>query len=55
MNKNTKQARRKGYCSKKDLENDGNKIFKGSKCDTRWDGSESNKLSRKSYKKNNDQ
>ena len=50
-NKNTKRAKANGYCSLKDMQNDGNKIFKGSACDTAWDNKNSNKRARKIYKK----
>jgi len=50
-NKNTKQARSLGFCSSYDMKNNGNKIFKGSCCDTSWDNPNSNKKGRKVYKK----
>ena len=51
-NSNTKQARKLGFCSMDDMVRNGNKIFKGSCCDTSWDNPKSNKRSRKTYKKN---
>ena len=50
-NKNTKRARKAGFCSQKDQERNGNQIFKGSCCDTSWDNKNSNKRSRKIYRK----
>lgn len=52
-NKNTIQARKAGYCSMDDMNRDGNKIFKGSCCDTAWDNKNSKKKIRKVYKKAN--
>ena len=51
MNKNTKQARAIGYCSMRDANNDGNKIYAGSACDTAWNAKGSKKNSRKIYKR----
>jgi hypothetical protein len=50
-NKNTKYARSKGFCSMDDMNSNGNKIFKGTSCDTAWDNKNSKKRSRKIYKK----
>ncbi len=50
-NKNTRQARAAGFSSKKDENNNGNKIFKGSTCDTAWDNPNSKKTSRKQYQR----
>jgi len=50
-NKNTKHARSKGFCSMDDMNSNGNKIFKGTSCDTAWDNENSKKRSRKIYKK----
>lgn len=50
MNKNTKHARAKGYCSMKDMNGGGNKVYAGSKCDTRWDNSNSDHRKSKQYK-----
>jgi len=50
MNKNTRQARSKGYSSKKDQNNGTNKVFEGSKCDTRWDNPNSKHRKAKVYK-----
>ena len=49
-NKNTKHARSKGFCSMDDMNSNGNKIFKGSTCDTAWDNPNSKRTSRKQYK-----
>jgi hypothetical protein len=49
MNKNTRQARRAGYASKKDQNNGGTKVFAGSNCDTCWDSPNSKKRRRKTY------
>jgi hypothetical protein len=53
MNKNTRLARKMGFCSLYDMQNNGNKIFKGLCCDTAWNNSKSNKTSKKVYKKQN--
>lgn len=50
-NKNTKRAKKAGFCSQYDQNNNGNKIFKGSTCDTSWDAKESKHRSRKVYRK----
>lgn len=50
-NKKTMRARKNGFCSQHDENRGGNKIFKGQKCDTRWDNPNSKKRSRKVYKK----
>jgi hypothetical protein len=50
-NKNTKSANRAGFASKKDQNNNGTKVFKGSCCDTGWDAAASKHRSRKIYKK----
>jgi len=50
MNKNSKQARKAGFASKKDQNNNGTKIFKGSCCDTSWNAPASKHRSRKVYK-----
>ena len=50
-NKNTRQARNAGFASKKDQNNNGTKVFKGSCCDTAWDAPASKHRSRKVYKK----
>ncbi len=50
-NKNTRQARNAGFASKKDQNNNGTKVFKGSCCDTGWDAPASKHRSRKVYKK----
>jgi hypothetical protein len=46
-NKNTKQARRAGFASKKDQSNNGTRIFAGSNCDTSWDNPASKHRKRK--------
>jgi len=46
-NKNTKQARRAGFASKKDQSNNGTRIFAGSNCDTSWDNPNSKHRKRK--------
>ena len=53
-NKNTRQARAAGFCSKKDQNNNGAKIFAGSVCDTRWDNPNSKRNSRKQYRAKGD-
>jgi hypothetical protein len=53
-NKNTKQANKAGFASKKDQNNNGAKIFQGTCCDTSWNNPNSNHKSRKQYKKNAD-
>lgn len=50
-NKNTKKAKKAGFCSMKDMNSNGNKIFKGSCCDTSWDNPKSNRRGRKIYKR----
>jgi hypothetical protein len=50
-NKNTKYARSKGFCSMDDMNNNGNKIFKGTSCDTAWDNKNSKKSAPKQYKR----
>lgn len=50
-NKNTELARKHGYCSLKDMQNNGNKIYKGDICDTSWDNKNSRKRTRKIYRK----
>lgn len=50
-NKNTKSARANGFSSSKDMNGGGNKIFKGSSCDTAWDNPNSKKTTRKVFKK----
>lgn len=50
-NKNTKRSRKNGFCSQHDEQTNGNKIFKGSCCDTAWDAKASKKRSRKIYRK----
>lgn len=50
-NKKTKRARKAGFCSQKDQNNNGNKIFTGSCCDTSWDAKASKHRSRKIYRK----
>ena len=50
-NRNTKMARKMGFCSLYDMQNNGNKIFKGLCCDTAWNNSKRNKTSKKVYKK----
>ena len=52
MNRKTKYSRKMGFCSQKDMLSNGEKIFKGSCCDTSWDAKASKKTSRKVYKKN---
>ena len=54
MNRKTAQARKKGFCSSKDMETNGHRVFTGSKCDTRWDNPNSHKNSPKRYKKKSD-
>jgi hypothetical protein len=51
MNRKTAHARKKGFCSTKDMEQNGNKIFKGSECDTSWDNPKSNRNSPHRYGK----
>lgn len=48
-NKNTKQARKAGFASKKDQINNGTRIFEGSNCDTSWDNPNSKHRKRKQY------
>jgi hypothetical protein len=48
-NKNTRASRARGWCSQKDEQNNGNKIFKGEYCDTAWNAKASNKRARKVY------
>ncbi len=48
-NKNTRQAKKAGFCSKKDQNNNGAKIFTGTSCDTSWDNPNSKKTRRKQY------
>lgn len=50
-NKNTMRARKEGFASSKDLAMNGTKTFKGSTCDTSWDGKLSKKRFPKQYKK----
>jgi hypothetical protein len=50
-NKNTRQSKKAGFASKKDQNNNGTKVFKGSCCDTGWDAPASKHRSRKVYKK----
>lgn len=50
-NRKTKSARKMGFCSQKDMLSNGEKIFKGSCCDTSWDAKASKHNSRKVYKK----
>lgn len=50
-NSNTKQARKLGFASMKDLNNNGTKVFSGSCCDTAWDNKNSKRNSRKNYSK----
>lgn len=52
-NRNTKSARRAGFASKKDQNNNGTCIFKGKACDTGWDAPESKHKKRKGYQRNN--
>ena len=54
MNKNTKYAKSKGFCSMHDMNTGGDKVFKGSCCDTSWDSPNSNKRGRKVFKHKND-
>lgn len=49
MNRNTKRARKLGYCSLHDLNTGGNKIAKGSCVNTAWNNENSNKRSKKTY------
>lgn len=51
MNKNTKKARANGFCSLKDMQNNGNRVFKGEACDTAWNAKDSKHRSRKNYQK----
>ena len=51
MNKNSKRARKAGFCSSQDQNTNGNKIFKGTACDTSWDAKASKHRSRKVYRK----
>jgi len=51
-NRNTKSARKAGFASKKDQNNNGTRIFEGKACDTRWDASESKHRSRKGNQRN---
>ena len=53
-NRNTKQAHRAGFASKKDQNNNGTKLFKGSCCDTSWDNPNSKKTRRKLYQRKAD-
>lgn len=53
-NRNTKQAHRAGFASKKDQNNNGTKLFKGSCCDTSWDNPNSKKTRRKQYQRKAD-
>ena len=48
-NKKTRASRARGWCSQKDEQNNGNKIFKGDVCDTAWNAKASNKRARKVY------
>jgi hypothetical protein len=50
-NSNTKQARKHGYPSLKDMQTNGNKVFKGECCDTGWDNKNSKHNQRKNYSK----
>lgn len=50
-NKNTRLARKHGYASLKDMQNNGTKIVKGACVDTSWDNKESKHRSRKNYAK----
>ncbi len=50
-NKKTKRAQKAGFCSSKDQNNNGNKIFTGAACDTAWDAKASKHRSRKIYRK----
>jgi hypothetical protein len=50
-NKNTRRARKNGFCSSQDENRNGNRIFEGSCCDTSWDAKASRKRSRKVYRK----
>lgn len=49
MNKNTKKARELGYSSMKDMNAGTNKVYSGSKCNTKWDAPESKHRKPKSY------
>jgi hypothetical protein len=49
MNRNTRHARKLGYCSLHDLNTGGNKITKGGCVDTAWNNKNSNKRSKKTY------
>lgn len=55
MNKNTKRSRKKGFCSMKDMETDGNRIVKGVTVDSSWNAKGSHKRTRKSYGSKNNQ
>lgn len=48
-NKKTRASRARGWCSLKDEQNNGNKIFKGDVCDTAWNAKASKKRARKVY------
>jgi hypothetical protein len=50
-NKKTTRARKAGFCSSKDQNENGNKIFTGTACDTSWDAKASKHRSRKIYRK----
>jgi hypothetical protein len=50
-NKNTRQARKAGFASKDDQNNNGTRIFKGKACDTDWDAPESRHRKRKDYRR----
>jgi hypothetical protein len=50
-NKNSKQAKKAGFASKKDQNNNGTRIFEGKTCDTSWDAPESKHKKRKVYQR----
>jgi hypothetical protein len=49
MNKKTKYARSKGFCSMDDMNRNGNKIFAGSNCDTAFGAAANKHKKRKVY------
>lgn len=50
-NKKTRLARKHGFASLKDMQNNGTKIVKGTCVDTSWDNPNSKHRVRKIYKK----
>ena len=49
MNKKTRRARKLGYCSQRDMQEGGEKTFKGQNCDTSWKNPNSKKNTAKKY------